>query len=323
MVWSLISYSEIKLPLPPYRSDYIVGVVESEEGQRLMVQVDKEYMTELSIGILGDIKVTDGPNGEINIFIPNLKRKKEEKVNKVALVTGSSRGIGRAIAIELAKNGIDIIVNNDNDIQEGTEIVNEIKKMGRRAIYIQCDVSDSNQVENMVETIIKEFSRIDILINNAGIVIDKRLENMDIKQWEKVISVNLTGTFNCTRSVIKYMQKQGRGKIINISSIVGETGNIGQSNYSASKGGIISFTKTIAKEHAIDGITVNAVAPGFIKTKMLENIPKEIMQKTLEQIPLGRLGEPEEVAKSVCFLTSNDANYITGQVININGGMRM
>lgn len=321
MVWSLISYSEIKLPLPPYRSDYIVGIAESEEGQRLMVQVAKEYMTEPSIDIIGDIKTIDGPNGEINIFIPNLKRKKEEKVNKVALVTGSSRGIGRAIAIELAKKGIDIIVNNDNDIQEGTEIVNEIKKMGRRAIYIQCDVSDSNQVENMVETIIKEFSRIDILINNAGIVIDKRLENMDIKQWEKVISVNLTGTFNCTRSVIKYMQKQGRGKIINISSIVGETGNIGQSNYSASKGGIISFTKTIAKEYAIDGITVNAVAPGFIKTKMLENIPKEIMQKTLEQIPLGRFGEPEEVAKSVCFLTSNDANYITGQVININGGM--
>jgi 3-oxoacyl-[acyl-carrier protein] reductase len=248
---------------------------------------------------------------------------KEEKVNKVALVTGSSRGIGRAIAIELAKSGIDISVNDHANPQEGLEVVDEINKIGQRAIYIQADVSDHNQVESMVEEILDTFGRIDILINNAGIVMDKKLENMEIDQWNRVISVNLTGVFNCTKSVIRYMKKQGKGKIINIASVVGEIGNIGQSNYSASKGGVISFTKTVAKEYVKEGIIVNAVAPGFIKTKILETIPEKVMQKILSRIPLNRLGKPEEVAKLVCFLVSDDANYITGQVININGGMYM
>ena len=245
------------------------------------------------------------------------------KVNKIALVTGSSRGIGRAIAIELAKNSIDIVVNDSKNPQEGLEVVEEVKKIGSRAIYIQSDVSDPEQVEDMIERILKEFGRIDILVNNAGITMDKKLENMDIDRWNKVISVNLTGTFNCTKAVIKYMKEQGGGKIINISSVVGEIGNFGQSNYAASKGGVISFTKTVAKEYTKSGIIVNAVAPGFIKTKMVEGIPEGIMQKILEQIPLGRLGEPEEVAKLVRFLVSNDANYITGQIININGGLYM
>jgi len=256
-------------------------------------------------------------------IVSYLKRRKEGGVKKVALVTGSSRGIGRAIAIELANEGINIVVNNSKNPQEGLEVVKEIKKMGQHAVYIQADVSDPKQVENMVKRIINEFGRIDILVNNAGIIMDKKLENMDIEQWNKVISVNLTGTFNCTKAVIKYMKKQGGGKIVNISSIVGEIGNFGQSNYAASKGGVIAFTKTVAKEYAKYGITVNAVAPGFIKTKMLEGIPEEIMRKILEQIPLRRLGEPEEVAKVVRFLVSDDANYITGQVININGGMYM
>ena len=252
-----------------------------------------------------------------------LEEVKEVKANKVALVTGSSRGIGRAIAIELAKNGNNIVVNNDKNHQEGFEVVNEIERLGQRAIYIQADVSDFNQVETMIEKIINEFCRIDIMINNAGITRDKKLVNMDIDQWNRVISVNLTGAFNCTKSVIKYMKKQGGGKIINISSVMGEVGNIGQANYSAAKGGLISFTKTVAKEYARDRIFVNAVAPGFIETKMLETIPENVMQKILAQIPLGRLGKPEEIAKIVCFLASDDANYITGQVININGGFYM
>ena len=251
------------------------------------------------------------------------KIRKKEKVNRVALVTGSSRGIGSAIAIELAKRGINIVINNDKDPQEGLEAVDEINKTGQRAIYIQADVSDPDQVKKMIEKIIDEFGRIDIVINNAGITRDKMLENMDIEHWNRVISVNLTGTFNCTKSAIKYMKKQGSGKIINISSISAETGNIGQSNYSASKGGVISFTKTVAKEYARDGIIVNVIAPGFIETKMLETIPEKVMQKILDQIPLGRLGKPEEVAKLVRFLASEDANYITGQVININGGIFM
>ena len=246
-----------------------------------------------------------------------------KNLNKVALVTGSSRGIGRAIAIELAKKGIDIVVNSDRNPQEGIEVVNEINKIGQRAIYIQADVSVPNQVEKMIEEIINEFDRIDILINNAGITRDKMLESMDIDQWNRVIAVNLTGTFNCTKSVIKDMKKQGGGKIINIASVVGEIGNIGQANYAASKGGVISFTKTVAKEYAKYGIIANAIAPGFIETKMLETVPEKVMQKILDQIPLHRLGKPEEVAKLVCFLSSDDANYITGQVININGGVYM
>ena len=246
-----------------------------------------------------------------------------EKINCVALVTGGSRGIGYAIAIELAKRGFCIVVNNDMRPQEGLEVVNEIKRMGQPVMYIQADISDPTQVEKMVEKAINEFGRIDVLINNAGIIEDNRLENMDLDSWNRVISVNLTGTFNCTKTVIKYMKRQGGGKIINISSVVGEIGNIGQSNYAASKGGVIAFTKTVAKEYAKNGININAVAPGFIKTKMLENIPEKVMQKIFAQIPFGRLGETEEVAKLVCFLASDDAKYITGQIININGGLYM
>lgn len=248
---------------------------------------------------------------------------KGNKLRKVALVTGSSRGIGRAIALELAKEGIDIVINNDGNPQEGIEVVNEINEIGQQAIYIQADVSDPDRVNKMTEKIIEEFGRIDVLINNAGIARDKMLVNMDVEHWNRVVSVNLTGTFNCTRSVIKYMKKQGGGKIINISSVVGEIGNIGQANYAASKGGVISFTKAIAKEYARDKIIVNAVAPGFIETKMLETIPEKVMQKILSQIPLRRPGKPEEVAKLVNFLVSDDANYITGQVINVNGGLYM
>ena len=246
-----------------------------------------------------------------------------EMPNKVSLVTGSSRGIGRAIAIELAKNGIDIVVNNDKNSEEGIDVVKEIEKIGQRAIYIQADVANTDHVEKMLENIISEFGRIDILINNAGIVVDKKLENMRTDQWSKVISVNLTGTFNCTKSAIIYMKEHGGGKIINIASVVGEIGNFGQSNYAASKGGIIAFTKTVAKEYARDGILVNAIAPGFMKTNMVKSIPPKVIEKILENIPLRRLGEPEEVAKLVRFLVSEDANYITGQVININGGMFM
>ncbi|MDI6811088.1 MAG: 3-oxoacyl-[acyl-carrier-protein] reductase [archaeon] len=252
-----------------------------------------------------------------------VRKMEESPVSKVALVTGSGRGIGRAIALELAKRGCDVVVNDDKNPQEGVDVVNEIKKIGQRALHIQVDVSDPDQVEKMVEKIINEFGRVDILVNNAGIVMDKKLENMSIEQWNRVIAVNLTGTFNCTKAVISFMKEHGGGKIINIASVVGEIGNFGQANYAASKGGVIAFTKTVAKEYAKYGICDNAIAPGFINTKMIEGIPQKVIQKILEHIPLGRLGEPEEVAKLVCFLASDDANYITGQVININGGMYM
>ncbi|NAS88582.1 beta-ketoacyl-ACP reductase [ANME-1 cluster archaeon AG-394-G21] len=243
--------------------------------------------------------------------------------NKVAIVTGSSMGIGRAIAIELAKDSVEIVVNSEKTSHEGVEVVNEIERLGRQALYIQADVSDFDQNERMTGKIIDNFGRIDILVNNAGIIIDKRLKDMMMQDWNKVISVDLTTVFNCTKCVIEYMQKQKSGKNINLASISGQIGNIGQANYSAAKGGVISFTKTIAKEYAADSITANAIAPGFIKTRMLDNISEKVMEKILKQIPLRRLGKPEEVAKLVRFLASDDANYITGQVINMNGGLYM
>jgi 3-oxoacyl-[acyl-carrier protein] reductase len=247
----------------------------------------------------------------------------DEKPSKVALITGSSRGIGYAIALEFAKRDIDVVINNHEHTLEGEKVADEIKRMGRRALYIQADVSDYQQVEIMVEKIIKEFGNIDILVNNAGITRDKLLENMDADAWNSVLSVNLTGIFNCTKAVIKHMKSQGHGKIINISSVVGITGNIGQANYSASKGGVISFTKTIAKEYARYNININAIAPGFIKTSLLQSIPEKVMEKILKKIMLGRLGNPEEVAKLVYFLSSDDSTYITGEIININGGLNM
>lgn len=247
----------------------------------------------------------------------------EKNMRKVALITGSSRGIGHAIALEFAKRDIDVIVNNHEHPKEGERTVKEIEKLGRRSMYIKADVSKPNQVDKMIEKIVKEFGRIDILVNNAGITRDKLLEKMDINDWNEVLSVNLTGIFNCTKSVIKYMREQGGGKIVNISSVVGESGNIGQSNYSASKGGVISFTKTSAKELARNNIIINAIAPGFIETSLVKTIPEKVMDKILKKILLGRLGKPEEVAKLVYFLASDDSNYITGEVININGGLYM
>jgi 3-oxoacyl-[acyl-carrier protein] reductase len=244
-------------------------------------------------------------------------------VKKVALVTGSSRGIGRAIACELATSDISVVINNTQNREQGLHVVSEIENRGGTGIYINADVSNFAEVKKLTAEIIGHFGRIDILVNNAGIVRDKMLENMTVDQWNEVINTNLTSAFYCTQQAVKHMKRQGGGKIVNISSVVGEYGNIGQSNYAASKGALISLTKTIAKEYAKYNILANAVAPGFIETSMLDRMPPDVLKRTLEQIPLGRLGRPEEVAKLVGFLVSDDANYITGQVFNINGGIYM
>jgi len=248
---------------------------------------------------------------------------KEEGINKVALVTGSSRGIGRAIAIELAKKGITAIINNDKATEEGERVVDEIKKIGGNAIYIKADVSDPNQVEKMIEKIMNRFGRIAILVNNAGITRDITLKKMSKEVWDEVIDVNLNGVFNCTKALINHMRERKTGRIINISSIIGFTGNIGQANYAAAKSGIIGFSKALAREVARAGITVNVIAPGFINTDMLKIIPEDIKKQLLEQIPMGRFGEPEEVAKVAAFLASEDASFITGAVIHVNGGLYM
>ena len=237
---------------------------------------------------------------------------------KIALITGASRGIGKAIAIELAKNNVGVIVNYFRDEKEANSVVEEIKKFGVDGMAVKCDISNFDECALMMNSIKKKFGYIDILVNNAGAISDRTLKNMTKEQWDLVIRTNLDGVFNVTKNAVLLIRENGR--IINISSIVGITGNHGQANYSASKAGIIGFTKSLARELGKDKITVNAVAPGFIETQMTKDMPfirKKIM---LAMIPLGRAGVPEDVANLVSFLASEKSSYITGQVIRVDGG---
>ena len=243
--------------------------------------------------------------------------------NKVALITGATRGIGREIALELAANGFDIAVNyrNEKDIPE--DLKKEIESHNVRCEFVQADVSNFEQCESMIKDAIAKFGRIDVLVNNAGITRDGLIMRMKKEDFEAVIDVNLVGTFNVTRNVIPYMIKQRSGRIISLSSVVGVAGNAGQTNYSASKAGVIGFTKSLAKEVASRNILVNAVAPGFIDTDMTKILSDSVKEGINAQIPLRRMGTPKEVAKVVKFLASEDSSYVTGQVINIDGGMVM
>jgi 3-oxoacyl-[acyl-carrier protein] reductase len=241
---------------------------------------------------------------------------------KVALVTGAAQGIGKAIALLLAQKGADIVVSDIN-LEKAEETVREIEAISRKAMAIRVDVADMNEVEHMVEAILERFGQIDILVNNAGIARDKLILRMTEEDWDAVLNVNLKGTFNCTKAVIRYMSKQRRGKIVNIASVVGEIGNVGQANYSASKAGVIGFTKTIAREFAQRGINVNAIAPGYIETPMTEVLPEKTKEELRRMIPMERLGRPEDVAEAVLFLVGETSNYITGQVLNVNGGIYM
>lgn len=243
--------------------------------------------------------------------------------NKVALVTGATRGIGKEIALELAENGFDIAVNY-RSMQDGMEeLKKEIESNGVRCEFVSADVANYEQCEAMVKEIATKLGRIDVLVNNAGITKDGLLMRMKKEDFEAVIDINLTGTFNVTRNVIPYMIKQKSGRIINLSSVVGVAGNAGQTNYSASKAGIIGFTKSLAKEVASRNILVNAIAPGFIDTDMTKVLSDVVKEGINAQIPLRRMGKPREVAKVVKFLSSEDSTYITGQVINVDGGMVM
>lgn len=239
----------------------------------------------------------------------------------VAVVTGGSRGIGRAIALVLADQGAKVVVNYANSPDAAADVVREIQDFGGAAIALKADVSKAEEVDQMIKTVMDKWQRIDVLVNNAGITRDGLLLRMKLEDWQAVIDLNLTGVFLCTKAVSKIMLKQKAGRIINITSVVGETGNAGQANYSAAKAGVIGFTKSIAKELASRGITVNAVAPGFITTDMTKDIKAT---EILSHIPLGRYGQPEEVAGMVRFLAADPAaGYITGQVFNVDGGMVM
>ncbi len=243
--------------------------------------------------------------------------------NKVALITGATRGIGKEIALELAANGFDIAVNYRSKQDGMEELKKEIEKNNVRCEFVKADVANFEDCESMVKETIEKFGKIDVLVNNAGITKDGLIMRMKKEDFESVIDVNLTGTFNVTRNVIPHMLKQRSGRIINVSSVVGVAGNAGQTNYSASKAGIIGFTKSLAKEVASRNILVNAIAPGFIDTDMTSVLSDAVKEGINAQIPLKRMGTPKEVAKVVKFLSSEDSSYVTGQVINIDGGMVM
>jgi len=242
--------------------------------------------------------------------------------DKVAFVTGAAQGIGKAVAIALAKEGANIIVSDIN-FEPAAQTAKEIEALGVKTLALKTNVADLGDVENSINEAVAAFGRIDILVNNAGITKDNLLLRMKKEEWDAVISVNLSGVFNCTKLVSRLMMKNSYGKIINIASISGQAGTFGQANYAASKAGVIGFTKTVARELAGRNITANAVAPGFIQTAMTEKLPEEIKKKMLEQIPLGKFGLPEDVANAVVFLSSPESDYITGQVIAVNGGMYM
>lgn len=245
----------------------------------------------------------------------------EEK--KVVFITGGSRGIGKAIALKFAKEGYNIVTNYVSDSTDVEALKREFNNLGVESLIYKADVTNMEQIENIVKEVIEKFGKVDVLVNNAGITKDNLLMRMSEEEFDKVIEVNLKGTFIVTKAVTKYMMKKKKGSVVNLSSVVGVTGNAGQCNYSASKAGIIGFTKSLARELSSRNIRANAVAPGFIATDMTEVLPDNIKENINSQIPLKRMGEADEVAKLVYFLGSDESSYITGQVVNIDGGMIM
>lgn len=243
--------------------------------------------------------------------------------NKIALVTGASRGIGRAVALRLATEGAKVAINFAGNLAKAEEVKATIESNGGEAILVQGNVADFATVNEIVKKVTDTWSRVDILVNNAGITRDNLLLKMSESDFDEVIATNLKGVFNCTKAVTKLMMKQRGGRIINMSSVVALMGNISQANYAAAKAGIIGFTKSAAKEFASRGVTVNAVAPGFIGTDMTNVLSEKIKEEMVKQIPAGRIGNPEDVANAVAFLASDEAAYITGQVICVDGGMAM
>lgn len=244
-------------------------------------------------------------------------------VNRVAIVTGGSRGIGRAIALELARRGAAVVVNYHTSADAAAEVVAEIEASGGQALAVQADVSDFTQAQELVKKTVKELGGLDILVNNAGIIRDNLIMLMAEKDWDNVLTTNLKSTFNCSKAAVRHMMRKRYGRIVNISSVAGQMGNPGQTNYSASKAGQIGFTKALAREVAARNITVNAVAPGYVDTDINVNMPAEAKEAILGLTPLGRTGTPEEIAYAVAFLASDQAAYITGQVLAVDGGMAM
>jgi len=241
--------------------------------------------------------------------------------DQTCLVTGSSRGIGRAVAEELGRNGADVVVNYRSSVDEAESVVDAIEDEGGTAIAVQGNVADYDEVEAMCSEVHDIFGSVDVLVNNAGITVDKKFENMTRDDWQRVLDVNLGGVFNCTHCLFDDIKSAEDGRLINISSVVGQQGNYGQANYATTKSGLFGFTRTLALELASTGSTANCVAPGFVKTDMLETVPERVQEKILQRIPLDRFATPEDVAGIVRFVASEDAGYMTGQILAVNGGM--
>ncbi len=260
----------------------------------------------------------------ITISVKNVSEKEEAMLQeRVAIVTGGSRGIGRQTALSLASAGADVVVNYAGNRTAAEEVAGMIQSLGRKALTIRADVSSADEVNEMVKQTLDTFGKIDILVNNAGITRDNLLMRMKEEEWDEVINTNLKGVFNCIKAVTRPMMKQRSGRIINVASVVAVLGNPGQANYVAAKAGVIGMTKSVARELASRGITVNAVAPGFIDTDMTKELQENAKEQLMAQIPLGRLGKPEDVAGVITFLASDAASYITGQTIHVDGGMYM
>jgi len=243
--------------------------------------------------------------------------------NKVALVTGGSRGIGAAVALELASRGASVVVNYNSSPDAANDVVKKIEEAGGKAAAFQADVSDFKQAEGLIKFAVETFGDLSILVNNAGITRDTLIMMMSEADWDSVIATNLKSTFNCSKAAVKHMMRKRTGRIINMASVAGQMGNPGQVNYSASKGGQIAFTKSLAREVAARNITVNAIAPGFVDTEILDAMPPETLEAALKMVPLGRKAKPEEIGYAVAFLASDQAAFITGQVLAVDGGMAM
>jgi len=241
---------------------------------------------------------------------------------KSAIITGGGSGIGRAAALRFAREGAQVVIADWSE-EAGQAVLKELQELGAKAAFFQTDVSRLDSVERMAAGAIDFCGRIDILVNNAGITRDAMLSKMTVEEWHQVIDVNLTGVFYCTRTIAPHMVQNGKGSIINTASIVGQYGNVGQTNYAATKAGVIGMTKTWAKELGFKGVRVNAVAPGFIRTPMVEKMPEKVLQKMLDKVPLRRLGEPEDIANAYLFLASDESDYVNGAVLEVNGGMTL
>ncbi|MEM3893116.1 MAG: 3-oxoacyl-ACP reductase FabG [Thermofilum sp.] len=314
MVWKVRVFSELYTAVEPYKSTYIVAVVENENGERRVVRVSSRYFGRLKPGVEGEIREEWTVFGTVPVFIPRL----EEKLRRVVLVTGGSRGIGAAIALEFAKHGFDVVVADVVQDAETEKTLEALRSFNVNAYFVYMDVSKSESVHKGVEEAVKQAGRIDVLVNNAGVTRDAYLERMREEDWDTVLNINLKGAFLCSKAVLPVMKRIGGGVIVNISSIVGILGNIGQVNYAASKAGMIGLTKTLAKELAPYGIRVVAIAPGFAKTRMALAVPQGILQEYMRRIPIPRLVEPEEIAKLVYHVVENEA--INGIVIPIDLG---